>query len=205
MNGPKRTLNRRPPAGPQVAVPGRLFGVRVWSLSVERDGAVRLGAHDSRWRADGESTWAECDQRRRIRHPKDASVPAANCTCGLYALHPSVGGRSSFLHLAISDLRVTGIVEAWGQVHIHAEGFRAQYARPVALALAGTPRRSDFGRLVEDVTIAHRAELLEVEDHEALLRHCEVRGFGMTRQAVEALLTRREPGSVRADGAKGAP
>ncbi len=74
-------------------------------------------------------------------------------------------------------------------MQVHAEGFRAQYARPFAISLAGVPRRSDVGRVLEDVAITHRAALLELESHEALLRHCHVEGIGMPRRAVETLLS----------------
>jgi hypothetical protein len=39
--------------------------------------------------------------------------------------------------------QVAGIVETWGLIQVHKEGFRARYARPTALALGGQPRESE--------------------------------------------------------------
>lgn len=184
-----RAIQRRRPrsTGPTVAVQGRLLGVRAWTLSSDRGGGLRLGRDGGRWRTDGKSTWAVCTAARSL-HPGGVASPAGSCTCGLYALHPWSAGRVR-RYAPGPGLKVVGIVEAWGRVQVHAEGFRAQHARPVAISTDGAPPDSDLRRLLADVAIAHRARLLAVEDHEALLRHCHVEGIGMSRQAVESLLS----------------
>ena len=201
MRGPSRS----PPAAdehpfvplPKVAVPGRLHGIRLWHLSVDAEGAARLGSGEKRWRTDGECTWAECIAgrgHRRIAGRGQRSCvrpPVASCTCGLYAMHPPRLGTWLHLYGSGGDFRIAGIVEAWGTVQIHRGGFRAQYARPVALALIGFPRASDFGRLVEDLAIRHRAELLEFDYHAELANHCARNGIGLCTVAVEELLGER--------------
>jgi hypothetical protein len=165
---------------------------------VAANGTARLGSQRRTWRADGESTWAEC--LGNVRHPKGVRPPAPSCSCGLYAMHPP--RLQSWLHLYGSggDFRIAGIVEAWGRVHVHTAGFRAQYARPVAVALIGFPRVSDFGRLVEDVAITHRAELLEFRYPAELAEHCARNGLGMSSATVERLLGEQDPGPLRVGG-----
>lgn len=204
MRGRHPRRRRRPsPAGPPLALPGRLYGIRVWDLSIDSRGAVRLGAGEATWRSDGQGTWARCTAPAGA-HPAGASTPAADCSCGLYALHPR-RGRGIALLAWSQGFRAVGIVEAWGRVHVHAEGFRAQYARPVALLRARRARGSDFGRLIEDVVIAHRAALLELDHHGQLVEHCERHGLGMSRESVEALLAERAPRGVRVDRAPAEP
>lgn len=58
--------------------------------------------------------------------------PTLNCTCGIYAGSllsevRQVSYARSHLHLAF------GIVQGWGRVVEHERGWRAEYARPVAL------------------------------------------------------------------------
>ena len=199
------SAGRARPVGPQIAVPGRLVGVRTWDLGIDPSGAVRLGGTDGkRWRTGGETTWAEClvGSRGSSRHPAGAGTPAGNCTCGLYALHPLAALDSSFWrpNWIEGSLQVAGVVEAWGRVHVHTEGFRAQYARPLAFAVIGRPRDSDYGRIIEDLAISHRAEVLRFQTALGLIEHCATTGLGMWPAAIRALLHERDPGQVRVDG-----
>ena len=197
------SIGRARPVGPQRTVPGRLFGLRTWSVTVDDNGALRLGSRGRRWRNNGESTWAECDAggRGAALHPRGTGTPAGNCTCGLYHLHPCTASDSPFWQPDPKDGPpvVIGVCEAWGRVHLHSEGFRAQYARPIAFAVIARSRDSDYGRLVEDLAISHRAEVLELLTAAELIEHCRVAGQGMTPEAIRALLTAREPGTVRVD------
>ena len=151
-----------------------------------------------RWRTtglpEGKTTWARCRNRGPDFHPPGAPAPAGPCSCGLYALHPSAVGRqkswtdgSLTMVVRSGRLDIVGIVEAWGTVHVHAEGFRAQYARPVNLLLIGAPRDSDYGRLVEDLAIAYRAGVTELADAGAFADHCLQRRIGMRPEDVAAL------------------
>jgi hypothetical protein len=58
------------------------------------------------------------------------AAPAPDCECGLYAWYApnsayARGGRGFV---------VTGAIAAWGRIEAHWQGFRAQFAQPVALA-----------------------------------------------------------------------
>jgi len=66
-------------------------------------------------------------------------APAADCTCGLYAL------RDWWMLTAVGEEGVYGAVCAWGRLEVHAGGFRAQYAEVVAVALHSSAMRSRVG------------------------------------------------------------
>ncbi|MFN8161714.1 MAG: hypothetical protein U0R52_11805 [Solirubrobacterales bacterium] len=191
------------PAGPPLFAPGRLFGVRGWRIVKREQGALRLGGYRAEpWQADGRSTWARCIAGSG--HPGGEAAPAGGCTCGLYAMHPwAIGDEWPWADLAASgpaaELGAIGIVEAWGKVQVHREGFRAQYARPVRLALVGVGRDTAYGRLVEDLAIAHRTGLLEFGDRDRLQAHCEAEGMGIAPETAESLIGEADPGAARVD------
>jgi hypothetical protein len=97
------------------------------------------------------------------------------------------------LAVASGEFDVAGIVEAWGVVQVHSEGFRAQYARPTALALVGDPWKSEYGQLVAKLADTHRAEVIELGEISGLAEHCEHAGFGLSRRTVTELLGGRDP------------
>jgi hypothetical protein len=181
------------PAGPPVLVAGRLIGVRRWELVVDDAGALRLrGSWGGVWQIDGKTTWAQCRRRgadATARQHRD-SAPAGSCCCGLYALHPwkVVGDHHLAPGPGDSGLAVHGVIEAWGEVQLHHEGFRAQYARPRYLVVFGSGESTDYGRLVAQLADSHHAELLEVADPEALVAYCRRRELGLGRSTVRSLL-----------------
>jgi hypothetical protein len=71
--------------------------------------------------------------------PKHYWSPHLGCTCGIYALHeyPQAwqefdDGRKKTPKPWPSEA-VTGIIQGWGRIIVGDKGFRAQYAKPVAL------------------------------------------------------------------------
>jgi len=191
--------------GPTAVHHGRLHGLRQWELSRDATGAIRLGAACRAWRTDGETTWAQCSGGNSwasvfgTARAHEALAPAAGCTCGLYAIHPRAAFECDFWAplAGAEQMLAFGVVEAWGQVQLYREGFRARYARPVVLVLTGVSRRSDYGRLLEDVAIAHRAELIEVRDDTELFEHCERTAIGLSAEELDALL---QPATSQAEG-----
>lgn len=179
------------PAGPIVYVPGRLYGVRNWCLATDNEGELRLsGMNQVLWQRDGKSTAAVCSHGDMHRAP----APVGGCCCGLYAVHPwAAPGDVPGLASSAGALGVVGIVEAWGTVHVHREGFRAQYARPGALALLGTYRGSGYGELVARLAREHRVELAEFRDLSALVDHCVEAGLGLLESTVAKLLAGGDP------------
>jgi hypothetical protein len=161
-------------------------------------GALLLGsvAMRTHWLPASKTTWARCGDRRRRAHPAGAPAPAGGCTCGLYALHPAAAASNEAIAPGASapKLEVAGLIEAWGTIHVHREGFRAQYARPAALLLIGAGRDSDYGRFVTDIAIAHRARVVELDEAAAIEPWCSEGGLGLRTDQVDALLAGEEPG-----------
>lgn len=185
------------PAGPPVLFPSRLFGLREWTVEFGDDGALRLGGLGTckEWRRDGETTWAACVPSGLMPVPRHSSPsPAGNCTCGLHAHHPWAVEPDAWdagEWPRSFPMGVAGIVEAWGRVQVHAEGFRAQYARPRALAVIGCSLDSDFGRVVRGLGDAHKADVLEMRNTGALIEHCVRAGHGLAEARVDSLLDGR--------------
>jgi hypothetical protein len=75
--------------------------------------------------------------------PHDAPHPG--CECGMYAWF-EIGGTRGKLNSG-GGLRVWGAVTAWGRIEVHADGFRAEYAEPVALAYSPRDPYEDVVRV----------------------------------------------------------
>ena len=107
------------------------------------------------------------------RHPPldhSPGLPIAACDCGFYALHdvPREANRleqqvfpwQTNPHLSGTHELVFGIAEAWGRVLIGTHGWRAQFARPVALYVP-RPSKFDDG---ERIALGLRYSIPVVED-----------------------------------------
>lgn len=119
-----------------------VIGYRAWYMSKSK-GKIRLrGLNNNAWEAEG-VTEARCTIANPYlelsgTQPPHVS-PDQNCECGLYVLSnlkdaPHWLGRSDWsVDVAI------GAVLGWGQVIQHGvEGWRAQYARPLAFLNTAT-------------------------------------------------------------------
>lgn len=126
-------------APPNYVLP--VLGFRVWR--VDDDG--RLWPRTSKaamMRRLGSEPWAigtshaRCllEGAGRAAHP----APANGCMCGLYGWHAPKPALDACR--TTRDL-VAGAIIAWGDLQVHAAGFRAQHARPVALAVPAEPSR----------------------------------------------------------------
>lgn len=99
------------------ALTGKIFGWREWNVSDVGD-LIPVGVGGDSWLA-GVNT-ARC---RYHEHP----APDHDCECGLYA-------RYGWDQVGDSDrTTVVGVVAAWGEVELHADGFRAEYAEVLCL------------------------------------------------------------------------
>lgn len=100
-----------------------IYGWRWWDIN--RDGSLR-SVNNIIW-PPNETFEAEC-LYDGINHPYGQTLPAYDCTCGVWAFHdaeiaaglPGVG----FFRTA----KVFGVIEAWGGIIHHQRGFRAEYA-----------------------------------------------------------------------------
>jgi hypothetical protein len=157
-------------------VPGPVYGLRTWRV-VGAPGEERLVGSQRRtpWPAGGALLEAEC-----AATPPHAP-PGRGCTCGVHAWHPS---RTAARRVCGVRSEVPGIVEAWGAVEVHGDGFRAERARPHALVLL--PGRNP--RRLERLASAYDAELLRLDGPRALVAHCRERGLGLAEDVVAELV-----------------
>lgn len=145
-----------------------IVGYRQWRVTPEL--CLRAAAHreHATWtpgvneavcrRIAALTTFSYSDESARIEPCGD--TPGQECECGFYALH----GPSDFWYgnqgqnqglwagFAISatdaDPLVSGVIVGWGKVQVHHQGFRAQFARIVALALPESKRDAVVTRAV---------------------------------------------------------
>lgn len=139
---------------------GSLVGWRQWLMTEKEEGLTLVSLHRySEWKPNEpleatcwtgftkrSTVWTnETDENgRRISRPKatcDIS-PGRSCTCGIYAwkdnkeydqLLPSLS-MSALFGGVVKGLIVTGVVEGWGKFAEHKNGWRTQYAKPVAFS-----------------------------------------------------------------------
>jgi hypothetical protein len=91
---------------------------------------------------------------------------------------------------------VAGIAEADGGIEVHAEGFRAERARPYALVLVPGRNAEQIRRLAS----AYRIEVVEVGGAVELLEWCTERGLGLSAPVVRDLvgpIRRPKSGALR--------
>jgi hypothetical protein len=162
---------------------GSLYGLRFWRVVVDDRGEWLAGPHQSAlWPAGGEWLRATC--------PTGHEAPAAECDCGVHAHHPRL---SSARRVLASRATVAGVVEAQGPAEVHEDGFRAERARPYALAL--TPRAN--AKLIHRLANRYDAEIAEVRGPAELLAWCRERGLGLDEQVVAELLGSGDPAALR--------
>ncbi len=168
-------------------IAGKIHGVRSWSIGV-RAGEPRLIStfSDTAWESGGRATEAACGESGRGSHERH--IPHANCGCGLYAWHPSAARTAYSLFRGDDEGGCTGIVEAWGRVQLHREGFRARYARPTVLILPRAAVGTGHEATIRRLAAAHRAEVAVVAGAGDLERYCRERDLGLSPAAVGDLL-----------------
>ena len=157
-------------------VPTPLYGLRTWTV-VGESGAERLAGPHRRamWPPDG--TWVEATCAQGGGH----QPPNEGCGCGLHAWHPSL--RSARRVLACRR-EIPGIAEAQGAIQVHADGLRAERARPSVLFLA--PGRNV--RLVHRLGEAYGAQVVPIDGAGAVLAFCRARGLGLDEATVLRLM-----------------
>ena len=89
------------------------------------------------------------------------SVPGSACDCGLYAMHAPPDELEDYL--IGPGAMVIGAIAAWGQLQVHADGFRAEHARVVALAYPPQATPATIARLAP-AAARYEVELVAFED-----------------------------------------
>lgn len=149
-------------------LPGVVQGFRTWGLSLDPSGTPGLmGSGETRWQQGGEATVASCVPPRGFEstHPQDEPAPVGDCSCGLYASHPwARDPNADFLRvdgMGLEPDEVFGVVEAWGRIEVHADGFRAEFARPIAL-FARTGAELEWNVPSDRLAASYNCELIPV-------------------------------------------
>jgi hypothetical protein len=168
-------------------IAGVIHGVRVWHLQLDgRQARLAAAVQGTGWVRGGRPTRARC------LGAGAHAPPAGDCGCGLYALHPyAIESSASFFHFPgyhRGALWIAGLVEAWGRVEIHSEGFRAEYARPLALLVMGLPRHGEYHDVAAAAAAAYRVDLLDLESPAQVVAHCRNHDLGLSREVVRSLL-----------------
>ena len=131
-------------------VVGPLQGYRYWYAKWHGDQPVLQSVYrPTIWPAEG-ALRATCEARpgslsawvRRVlaRRTETHPAPAWGCGCGVYSLtrlkadeHPELLPQAPQRGPFDRGVHVVGAVLLWGRVIQHADGYRAEYARPVKL------------------------------------------------------------------------
>lgn len=124
------TLPPLEPRKPEHRLEGaEIVGFRQWWIT--EDMRLKSGAVDFLWNRDNEATCLNAGHK----------APSAGCECGLYALHEPSSfwyNKRQYQERPAPGILVSGVITAHGLIEVHAEGFRAQYAKIVALAKGST-------------------------------------------------------------------
>jgi hypothetical protein len=127
-----------------------VIGFRQWNV----DGDLRLTSSAMQYAWTPGVNEAKCckGQGKPCKY-----APNPKCECGLYALHApefwygddaAIQGMSMFTVGGMSGMYVAGLLSAWGRMEVHHNGFRAQYAQPVAIAVPDRKRDAAIARAV---------------------------------------------------------
>jgi hypothetical protein len=150
-------------AAPDLTAP--VVGFRAWRIA---NGRLVSPYVPCRW--EGRVMRAECYDANRglvrgdgwLDRPHESPHP--DCRCGIYAYH-TPGPRTYFGE----SWWCGGLVTAWGHLEVHADGFRAQFARVEALSEpeSAEPRlRAAVAAIAErlGVPVVDEADLPELAD-----------------------------------------
>ncbi len=164
-------------------IPGRIQGVRAWSLLVDgASGRDLLGAiaRDVVWPAGTEMRATCVPGGPRRSHP----APVQNCSCGIYAHHPFDAPR---ILDGLGDGRVLGVIDAWGRIEVHELGFRAEFARP-RLLLVSDEESARHRQRVARVAADHGIPCRRVRDLEAIAHFLAEEMDGLSEDVVQEFL-----------------
>jgi len=163
-----------------------VIGWRSWRLQQTADGVALQSLFGSeRWEVG--ITHAICRRCPPWLPDSHHPVPGVSCQCGLYAFGtPSEAIRHAERQMAMiyagcrQPAPAAGAIVAWGRMVQHGRrGWRAQYARPVALLNMGQPLLEDAARRYSLPLVSMRGLcLLPLEYGDALAQPDPDRGPG---------------------------
>lgn len=137
-----------------------VVGYRWWRLS--SDGTLIPRTFNEAWQPGVNTARCMPHRIRGLRQDPDPHhAPSQNCDCGIYAMH-ELDVRPFRLE---EPAAVVGAIVAWGDLEVHADGFRAEHARVVALAYT-LNMRIRRRQMIRRAALAHGCEYV-------LLHHLE--------------------------------
>jgi hypothetical protein len=80
------------------------------------------------------------------------------------------------------------VIEAWGRVELHAGGFRAERARPIALFVVENETTLALARALRRTAARYECELIELETRRGIEVECRRRDWGLSREVVADLV-----------------
>lgn len=151
-----------------------LVGYRGWMVK----GDSLFSCHrDVEWMV-GESLVSEClrpqqrgrDDRDNILTlpPKHYWSPHIDCTCGIYALndYPKLWENREGKRRATTKPwpheAITGLIHGWGRIIVGTKGFRAEYAKPIALV--ARPRSNKWPQVIESIAERYGLEIIDARE-----------------------------------------
>jgi hypothetical protein len=108
------------PSAKPIEIPGIAVAMRAWSLTAD-DKLQSIGAG-----SENSNGWQPGVNKMHCLVNPEHLRPIADCQCGLHAWR-------NFDYYGWGQ--VTGVVQMWGHLEVHSDTIRAQYARPVLLAM----------------------------------------------------------------------
>jgi hypothetical protein len=145
-----------PPLPPVPDLLDPVYAFRDWRITADGLTSPRTGVPWS-----GPVLAAECHPRTAeslIRPPHDA--PGRDCSCGIHGYF-----RPGYETSKVDYRGVTGIIKVWGEVELHHDGVRAQFAQVQALGVyARWTRRQKAA--VNDVADELGVDLVDLHDLE---------------------------------------
>lgn len=154
-----------------------LVGYRGW---MHKDGKLYSCYREVEWPQTGTVT-SECihpniafnlylaSERENARPKRKFSAhlaPDINCSCGVYALSEYPSQRES---LPWPSQAFTGVMLGWGHTVMGTKGFRAEYAKIVALV--ARPRSPRLTRTIEELSSNYAIPIVSLRDVRRTYEH----------------------------------
>lgn len=101
------------------------------------------------------------DDRKVVFPPKHYYSPHLDCTCGIYALHEYPRAQSKTVK-PWPPQAITGMIHGWGKIIVGDTGFRAQWAKPIALV--SRRRNSQWPMVIEALAERYGLEVVDYRE-----------------------------------------
>lgn len=142
-----------------------LVGIRGWRY---KDGKLWSCYRDVEWPV-GSPLNSECIHPLAFPYiegghkekSKQHAPPTRTCTCGIYALNEWEPSNPKSVRPWPSDA-ITGLIHGWGHIVLGSKGFRAQYAKPIALV--SRPRSTKMTAIIDSLAEVYGIEIITVKE-----------------------------------------